>query len=735
MNDNSKTKAELIEELQKLRPLLDEKTNIDLNSQDSKYIKLFEHANDAIFIFDTDSIFIDCNNRACILLGYKKEEIIGKPVIFFSNEFQNNGKKSETLIPLINEKAFNGEAQEFEWEFLNKNGNVIPILVSLSIFTDNNQQYMYGIVRDLTKEKKAQKALKESEERFKAFMDNTPVFAYIKDKNLNHIYNNKSTHKIHNKPDNEQVTDSDFFDDAILKFINKHDEIIFSGKSNYEEIEYSANFHNQDIILRDIKFPIDIPGKEKLLGGVALNITEEKKAEKKLRESEEMTRMLLNAITESFILIDRDYKIMFINENGAMRLGKKSESIIGSYLFDYFSKELSEIRKKSIDKVFKTEKTFTFEDQRDSYHFYNQLYLIKNHDRKNDKVAIFAVDISELKYTEQALKESDQRFKAFMDYTPVYAYIKDKNLKHVYENTTTKSLLDNHNTEENDSSSFFDEDITKMIEDADIRILNGKSNYEELEFLAPLKGKNTWLKDIKFPIEIPGKGKFIGGVAIDITEEKKAEKKILKSLQEKEVLLAEIHDRVKNNLQIISSLIKMQTDDIDDDVIKSHLNTTASRIKTMGILHNKLYQSNDFSNIDIKEYIISLLSQIDSVFNTLNKKINYDIEIDNVYLNIDTAIPCGLIINEVITNSIKFAYPGKDKGDIGISIRANDDKIFTMKIFDKGMGFPDNIKEKKLGLQLIEILVAQLQGSVKIIDNNGITYEIIFKMIKENRNT
>lgn len=227
------------------------------------------------------------------------------------------------------------------------------------------------------------------------------------------------------------------------------------------------------------------------------------------------------------------------------------------------------------------------------------------------------------------------------------------------------------------------------------------------------------------PIE--GKNRNINYL-YDITEQKKAVNKLESSLNEKGALLREVHHRVKNNLQIISSLLNLQSNYVEDN-FKDILLVTQSRIRSMAMIHSKMYNSNDLTHIHIKNYIDNFLSDLFYLYGVDKTIITLNTDIEDLKMGIDTAIPLGLIINELIINILKHAFPNNQRGNILISLKTIDDK-FILKICDNGVGLPEKIisdYSENLGLQLVNSLVEQIEGSMEISTMNGTEFKIKFK--------
>ncbi|HPQ54173.1 MAG TPA: cache domain-containing protein [Spirochaetota bacterium] len=216
----------------------------------------------------------------------------------------------------------------------------------------------------------------------------------------------------------------------------------------------------------------------------------------------------------------------------------------------------------------------------------------------------------------------------------------------------------------------------------------------------------------------------------DITESKRAEENLLVSVKEKEILLKEIHHRVKNNLQVISSLLNLQADYIENPHDLNVFKNSQAQILSMAAIHEKLYQSGNFSNINMKDFLQDLLYQLQCFYNDRNSEIDIGIDVDNVVVSIEYAIPLSMLINEIVTNSLKYAYPG-GSGGIHISFSKVEETKFSLIIYDNGIGFTDDAAlhdKRTFGLTLIDTLVRQLNGEMTRRTDNGTRYEIVLHL-------
>lgn len=219
----------------------------------------------------------------------------------------------------------------------------------------------------------------------------------------------------------------------------------------------------------------------------------------------------------------------------------------------------------------------------------------------------------------------------------------------------------------------------------------------------------------------------------DITERKKIEEQVKTSLREKEVLLREIHHRVKNNLQIISSLLSLQSAHIKDKKYTEMLKESQNRVKSMALIHEKLYQSEDIANVNCESYIKSLVEGLVRSYGTNTGNIALEIEVSDISLGIDAAIPCGLIVNELVSNALKHAFPDGRKGVIKIRLHSIGDKV-QLLVSDDGVGMPETVDfrtTESLGLRLVTILAEdQLNGEIHLDRQNGTAFSVIFGKMK-----
>jgi two-component sensor histidine kinase len=198
----------------------------------------------------------------------------------------------------------------------------------------------------------------------------------------------------------------------------------------------------------------------------------------------------------------------------------------------------------------------------------------------------------------------------------------------------------------------------------------------------------------------------------------------------KQLLLTEIYHRVKNNLQIVISLLNLQSQKTKDTNVIEIFKDSQNRIRSMALIHERLYKSKNLAGINFKEYIHDISSNLFHSYGVNSGSVDLKIDIDDVILNLDTATPCGLIVTELVSNSLKHAFPKGRKGELLIKLISDNNEKFILIVRDNGIGFPENIDFRKtntLGMQLVTSLVSQLKGTIELDRSNGTEFKITFK--------
>ncbi len=342
----------------------------------------------------------------------------------------------------------------------------------------------------------------------------------------------------------------------------------------------------------------------------------------------------------------------------------------------------------------------------------------------------------ERKQAEKALRQSEEKYKTIAENIEVgiYRTSSGADCRFIEANPAIVSMFGYKNKQE-----FLSVDVSKLYQDPKGRISFQKKILREgfvknEEVLLKKKDGTPFLGSVYAVMvrDEKGKSKYFDGIVEDITERKEAEEMLKTSLVEKEILLREIHHRVKNNLQIISSLLNLQSRHVKDESALDMFHESRNRVRSMALIHEKLYKSDDLANVDFCEYIRNLGRHLFMSYGINSTAIDLDVSVEDVFLDINTSIPCGLIINELISNSLKHAFSGREQGKIRVVLQSERNGKYKLLVSDDGVGLPkglDVTQTESLGLQLVTMLVEQLQGTLNLDNNEGTSFEIVFEKL------
>ncbi|MDP1744180.1 MAG: PAS domain S-box protein, partial [Bacteroidota bacterium] len=577
----------------------------ELQISKDKQEAVFNGSNDAIMLL-TRKGFFDCNPKTLEMFGMSdRKEFIESHPSDSSPAFQPDGQDSLIKANAMIEIAFEKGVNQFEWVHQRKNGENFPAEVLLSAFNYGDERVLQATVHDITGRKLVEKRLLE----YKHFFNNSADFACIANTQGYFETVNQNFEKVLG------YSEKELLENQFLSFVHPDDvdstlKEVEKLKTGVLTTQFVNRYRKKDGSYLWFSWnttPNTDTGK---LYAIARDITEQKRAEEKIKSSEEKYRSVVENAADMIITFDSNYTVQFINH---LRPGSATDQVIGKSIFNLIPQEYQDRVKQKIKKVF-----------------------------------------------EDKLPQS-------------------------YE-------------------------------------LPGQH----------LDGSSAWYSTNLGPVF---SGDEVSGITLiirDISDSKKAEEKIQQSLKEKEILLQEVHHRVKNNLQIILSILNLQHAQITDKKTLDLVRDIRSRIKAMSFIHELLYQTDDFSSINFSDYITNITNNLIYSY-TQNQTIDLKLDVGAIFLDLDSAIPCGLIINEIVTNALKYAFTEQENGEVSVSLTQKNDFI-QLTISDNGKGLPSNIdfrNTESLGMQLVVTLVQQLGGEIVLDNSNGAKYTITFKMINK----
>jgi PAS domain S-box-containing protein len=363
-------------------------------------------------------------------------------------------------------------------------------------------------------------------------------------------------------------------------------------------------------------------------------------------------------------------------------------------------------------------------------------YLLKDRLKRLGPAVRHALEEKQLhddkRRAEQALRASETRFYSFMNNNPALAFIKDADGRILYINNTCEQAW---NTTLAECQGKLDHELWQPADAARIRALDlsvldrGQPSHL-VEELPTRHEAVRHLLTFRFPFADAAGCRLLGGVSVDITERMQTEQALAAALAAKEVLLKEVHHRVKNNLQVISSLLNMQAELFSDPSLRDVLLQSRRRVESMAMIHERLYSTHDIDRVDFRQYVEALAHELFSAYAVNSKPVCLRLELDPISLELSQAIPCGLILNELVSNCLKYAFPNERSGELLITLRCVDDDLVKMRVADNGIGLPTDLdwrQSRSLGLRIVNILARQLMGTVHQELGAGADFSLIFR--------
>ena len=457
---------------------------------------------------------------------------------------------------------------------------------------------------------------------------------------------------------------------------------------------------------------------------------------KALQKSEKKFRDIVESTSDWIWEVDKNGVYTYASPNVTKLLGYEPKDIIGKTVFDLMppdeAKRVGEIFTdiaNSKKPIVVLENTNIHED---GHHVVLETSGEPILDENGNLIGYRGVDrdITERKQAEEALRQYERIISATDDHMSFL----DRN--YIYQAVNNAYLQAHHKTREeivgHSVADLLGEDLFERLVKKNLdRCLAGEEIHYQAWFDFHELGRRYM--EVAYYVYAETDGAIVGVVvnARDITERQQAEEQIKASLAEKVTLLKEVHHRVKNNMQIITSLLRLQSDTLKDDRDLDMFRESQMRIQAMALIHDKLYRSDDLAGIGFDEYLKELSTHLVRTYSINPGAVTVQVEAADVRLGLDTAIPCGLLANELVSNSLKHAFPDDRKGEIALTLQPVEDDQIALTISDNGIGLPADLdirNTKSLGMELIFLLAeGQLGGSVEVDRTDGTAFRVVFR--------
>ncbi len=702
-----------------------------LRKTEERFRHLYEHATIGLYRTTPDGRILMANPAAVEMLGYDSFEELAE------RDLENTGYEPGYPRSIFKEAIEkHGEVHGLESAWKRRDGSTIHVRESATAYynPDGSVRYYEGSIADITERKKAERKLQDIMERYRALYRRSMDAVYVHDLQGQFIDANRAALDMigYTRDELQNLSFAGLLDEGQLpKAYETLDTVIETGAQDELTTFRLQCKDGSHIWVETTASLVYRDGDPHAVQGVARDITAERKASKKIRQRTEAIESSIDGIA----VLNDDEEYVYLNRAHAHIYGYDSpKELLGGTWRVLYDEAWQQ----------RFEQEFMPRLRRQGYWRGEAVGLKKDGSTFPQEVSLTALedgglicvtrDITNRRRAERELRRLEHEKSLILDNVNEILAFHDPDHHLIWAN---KAYLD----------------ATGLT----LEELKGKKCYEAwgldgecdqcpvtraVAIGEPQRGELTpqnqphWSSDqgsweiSGAPVK-DGAGNVVGAIEVawDITEREKTRTKLKQSLEEKEVLLREIHHRVKNNLQVISSMLQMESMQHENPEARQALQDMQLRIKSMGLVHEHLYQSPELSHVDVQEYLSQLAHDVMESHGRSGQPA-LDLDVQDMELPLDTAIPCGLVATELLSNAFRHAFPRGQEGTIRLSVRCSDGKCI-LQVSDDGVGMPEDISGDTLGLQLVEILAAQLDGTVDFSGREGTTATMRFEMPRE----
>ncbi|WP_138429188.1 PAS domain-containing sensor histidine kinase [Fodinibius saliphilus] len=711
---------------------------------------LFEQNPNPMLVFDTDTLEILAVNESAVKkYGFSEEEFIQLTI---------EDIRPPKGIPKLREKL---DELDNKFDMLDigtfrhrtKDGKMLYVQLAVQEFSVKGRNAYIVHIHDITETVRLKKEVDEAYREQQYHIENNPLAMVKYDRNFRVIEWSKRAEEKTGYTKEEVLGTSTFdiplFEGDEVDKIKKRMLALSKGEKNKDRFETKIRLKNGEI-MEVLVHASALRNKENDLKSVLAfieNISVRKEYERELLKREMKYHRLFEDANDGIVLLDGN-TFIDCNQRATEIFGRDKQDIIGNTPFD-FSPEYQPDGSLSEEKAKKRFKQV----RKGSPQVFEWVHLRKNGEEEheitvqvslntielddNDYVQAIVRDLTDKKRTQKKLTLSNNLLESLFIDAPVAIVMVNtegqvERINKSFEDLfgySEQELLGEDLLKHNLPAERYDE-IQQIYESVFSGGNNPSKYYEAQRITKDGEEKDLLVGAVPVVIDKELIGAF--KIYIDITDLRKTEEKLQNSLQEKKTLLSEVHHRVKNNLAVISGLLLLEAMNWNEQSeVHKALLQSKHRIHSMAQIHELLYESNDFTTVQLQNYIDKLVKTVHDSMQGVEKGVELDIDYDDIYLNINQAMPCALIINELVTNAFKYAFDKESENKLSVSFREESETI-TIEIRDNGPGLPDQFEKMakdSLGHKLVKQLVKQLDGDITVqsSDGMGTTYKITFE--------
>jgi PAS domain S-box-containing protein len=704
---------------------------------------LVEHASDGILV-QVDGCFVYVNGAAVRLFGaHRPNQLIGTPILDRVHPDHRDLVRERTLLTTVHKQI----VPPAELVYVRLDGSLVAVESTSAPMTFGGKAGSVVFVRSVEERQKREQAVRVSEERLKKAQAVAHVGNWELDLDTRTMWGSEEAFRIYGL---DRATEwlplpvvqkmvlpayRPVLDTALQDLIHARTSYDVEFQVRREDTGQVRFLHSRAELVRDVN------GTPRKVVGVVQDITDRKEAEAALVESENRWRTVFDNSGIGIVLIDEEG--FSVRSNLAFReMIGYTEAELAARPFVSLShpqdaeKDLlltREIRDGLRDR-YQVEKRY-FRKSGEMLWANQTMSVIRSSEGSIQLTVALVEDITDRKLREHTLKESEFFLLKSQSVARVGSYYFDAK----GGGWTSSPVLDeifgisagDTKTVESWLALIHPDDREAMQEYLLRDVLAGHRRFDRVyRILRKDDAEERWVHGLgELEFDEYGQTLSMIGTIQDVTERIRHEQTIVTTLQEKEILLKEIHHRVKNNMQVISSLLSLQRNSLADPAVKGILLESMNRIRSMALVHEKSYKARDLGRIDFRDYLQSLVAELSRSF--LREDIAVRIDVESVEVGVDVAIPCGLIANELISNAFKHAFPDGRQGSIAVVFRRADVHLAELTVLDDGIGMPERVEseeEQTLGLTIIHALTSQLSGTLTILHTHGTEVKVQFPL-------
>ncbi len=698
--------------------------------------KLLYHETPAMMhSIDTAGRLIRVSDYWLQKMGYSRDEVLNKPV----TDFFTKGSANKAINEGLPKFFATGKTINEVYDLITKGGKILNTLLSSNAERDAQGRIVnsMAVITDITELKKLEKEV----EKLAMIARHTSNAVVLTDPDVNIVWVNEGFKRITEYSHDEVIgknpreilqgpeTDTSI-NKKVRSLLNAQQPARFeilnytkSGRKYWLDIEIQPIFNEQGQLVNFM--------------AIELDITEQKLAQLELQRLHDELNAVQNASTDVSIFLDNEYRIRVFNKTAQefiLRVFGKHVAQ-GDDMLDYIPLPLRHDFKTNVERakagdLIDKEREVRF--SRECAQWAHIKYTpVKDNSGCVIGVSFNATDITDRKISDQKLKESEEFLRSIIDTEPSCVKILNGDGELLEMNASGLKMIEAESLEQvigQKVLNLVDEPFRNQFTELTRSVVKGGTGTMQFS-ITGLRGTKSWLETRAVPLRNEKTNQnYLLGITQDITERKNSEEALLASNKEKDLLIKEIHHRVKNNLQLISSIIYIKMRSVNFSEFRDFLEDTRQKIRSIALIHERLLQTGSVNQVNALDYLGKLVFDLQMT----NKRHDLDIQIrsdiDSENMNLDIAIYCGLIINELVTNSMKHAFDGRSQGVISVQLHQQENSHLLV-VSNNGSSLPKDVvpgKSESFGMQMLEIFVKQLNGKMEIERRDGTSFNISF---------